>query len=388
MPRSLFWLALGTFAVGTGTFSIAGLLPIIAEDLGVSVPAAGTLSLAFALAYALSSPVLAALTAGLERRRVLVFVLAVYALTTLGCALAPDYAGLMLLRIAAALSAALVAPTAGALAIALVEPHHRGRAMALVIGGMTLSTVLGAPLGTLIGDHFGWRASFIAVAALGAVSAAGALAFLPRIPGAKVAGVMERLSVAARPEVAMLLAQTVVIFAGAFALFSYLAPFLRLTLGLGGPGTALALLLTGLGGLLGVSLGGWAGDRQDPRRFLILSNIALAAVLAAISLTVETLAPTLALPLVLGLLVAWGATNWCFPAVQQVRLVALSPGLAPVLLSLNASATYLGVSLGALFGGLAINAGALRELGLVAGAVVAVGAVMVWRMGARTAAAV
>jgi predicted MFS family arabinose efflux permease len=380
MPRSLLWLALGSFAVGTGTFSIAGLLPVIAADLAVSVPAAGHLSMAFALAYALASPVLAAATAGMERRQALVLAMGTYVLASVGCGLAPGYAALLGLRVAAALAAALFVPTAGACAIALVEPHHRGRAMATVIGGMTLSTVLGAPLGTLIGEHLGWRAAFLAVAGLGLVSALGCLAFLPRLPGARAAGVAERLAIAGRPEVAKLLAQTVAIFTGAFSLFSYLAPFLRETLGFGGEGTALALLLSGLGGLLGVSIGGWAADRHEPRRFLIMANATLAVILACISLAVETLPVAAAMPAVLVLLVAWGASNWCFPAVQQVRLVALSPAMAPVLLSLNASATYLGVSLGALLGGLVIRAEALRELGLMAGGFVALSALMIWGM--------
>ncbi|WP_338665547.1 MFS transporter [Pararoseomonas sp. SCSIO 73927] len=182
MPRTILWLTLGAFAVGTGTFSIAGLLPVIAADLGVSVPAAGYLSMAFALAYAVASPVLAAATASMERRRTLVLVMGAYALASAACAVVPGYAGLMGLRVLAALAAALFTPMAGACAVALVEPHHRGRAMALVIGGMTLSTVLGAPLGTLIGEYLGWRATFLVVAALGLVSALGALAFLPRLP--------------------------------------------------------------------------------------------------------------------------------------------------------------------------------------------------------------
>ncbi|MBP0494196.1 MFS transporter [Roseomonas sp. SG15] len=383
MPRTILWLTLGAFAVGTGTFSIAGLLPVIAEDLGVSVPAAGYLSMAFALAYAVSSPVLAAATASLERRRTLVLSMAVYALASAGCGLVPDYAGLMGLRILAALAAALFTPMAGACAVALVEPHHRGRAMALVIGGMTLSTVLGAPMGTLIGEHLGWRASFLVVAGLGLVSALGALAFLPRLPGSREAGIAERLSLATRPAVATLLVQTVVVFAGAFTLFSYLAPFVRGTLGFLGEGTALALLLSGLGGLLGVSLGGWAADRHDPRRFLIVSNAVLGLTLAAISVCVECLSITAAAPGVLVLLVVWGASGWCFPAVQQARLVGLSPALAPILLSLNSSATYAGTSLGALFGGLVIGVGGLRDIGLVAGSIVALGAVMIWGMRVR-----
>ncbi|MCR0981934.1 MFS transporter [Roseomonas populi] len=385
MPRTILWLTLGAFAVGTGTFSIAGLLPVIAADLEVSVPAAGHLSMAFALAYAVASPVLAAATAAMERRRTLVLAMAVYALASAGCVLVPGYAGLMGLRVLAALAAALFTPMAGACAVALVEPHHRGRALALVIGGMTLSTVLGAPMGTLIGEYLGWRATFLVVGALGLLSALGALAFLPRLPGSREAGIGERLALVTRPAVATLLVQTVVVFTGAFTLFSYLAPFVRGTLGFVGTGTALALLLSGLGGLLGVSLGGWAADRQDPRRFLILSNAVLGCALAGISLCVECFTPGVAVPTVLALLVVWGASGWCFPAVQQARLVALSPALAPVLLSLNASATYVGTSLGALFGGLVIGAGGLQEIGLVAGGIVGIGAAMVWGMRVRVA---
>ncbi|WP_426955732.1 MFS transporter [Muricoccus radiodurans] len=381
MPPALLWLALGTFAVGTGTFTLSGLLPPIAADLGVGVPAAGHLILAYALTYALASPVLAAATAGFERRRTLTLAMATYVVASLAGAFAPNYAAVMATRIVAALAAALFVPAAGAAALALVPPPMHGRALALVVGGLTMSTVLGAPLGTLIGDRFGWRAAFVAVAILAALSAAGILLALPRLAGSRAASLRDRLSVAGRPAVLALLLQTVVTFAGAFSLFAYLAPFLQTLLGFGGQGTALGLLLSGLGGLLGVTIGGWAADRTDPRRFLILSTAILAATVIGISLAVEGLAPATAAPVVMGLLVVMGAAGWCFPPVQQARLVALEPPLAPVLLSLNAAATYFGTSGGALVGSLVIGAGGLRELGFAAGALAAIGALLIWRAG-------
>lgn len=160
---SLAWLTLGAFAIGTEGFMIAGLLPALAHDLDVGLPAAGHLVTVFALAYALGAPVLAVLTAGLERKRLLAIAMGGFALANLLAALAPGYVGLMGARLLLALSAATFMPAASGYAAGLGGPERRGRALSMVIGGLTVAIIAGVPLG----DALGWRATFLAVAGLG-----------------------------------------------------------------------------------------------------------------------------------------------------------------------------------------------------------------------------
>jgi predicted MFS family arabinose efflux permease len=167
MPKSLsslLWLALGAFAIGTEGFMIAGLLPALARDLNVGLPAAGHLVTAFSLAYAIGAPVMAVLTAGLERRRLLAVAMAGFSIANLLAAVAPGYAGLLAARLLLALSAASFMPAASGYAAALGGPERRGRALSMVTNGLTLAIIAGVPLGVLVGEGFGWRATFVGVA--------------------------------------------------------------------------------------------------------------------------------------------------------------------------------------------------------------------------------
>ena len=179
---SLIWLTLGAFAIGTEGFMIAGLLPALARDLNVGLSAAGHLVTAFSLAYAIGAPVMAVLTAGLERRRLLAIAMAGFTLANLLAALAPGYAGLLAARLLLALSAASFMPAASGYAAASGGPERRGRALSMVTNGLTLAIVAGVPLGRAGGEGFGWRATFLGVAGLAALSLLGILARLPRQP--------------------------------------------------------------------------------------------------------------------------------------------------------------------------------------------------------------
>lgn len=163
MPGSvsrLVWLTLGAFAIGTEGFMIAGLLPALARDLDVGLPAAGHLVTAFSVAYAIAAPVMAVLTAGVERRRLLAVAMGGFALANLLASLAPSYAGLLGARLLLALSAASFMPAAGGYAAGLVGPERQGRALSMVTSGLTMAIIAGVPLGVLLGDFFGWRATF------------------------------------------------------------------------------------------------------------------------------------------------------------------------------------------------------------------------------------
>jgi predicted MFS family arabinose efflux permease len=363
----LIWLTLGAFAIGTEGWMIAGLLPALARDLSVGLAAAGNLVTAFSLAYALGAPVTAVLTAGWERRRLLAIAMSGFVLANLLAALAPDYFALLAARVLSALSAASFIPAASGYAAALAGQERRGRALSMVTGGLTLAIVAGVPLGVLIGEGFGWRATFLGVAGLAALALLGILAWLPRqTPGATV-GLGKRLALAKRRDVLAVLTTTILMVASTFTVYTYLGVFLATVAGLGPRGLALVLLGFGLASALGAGLGGGTADRWGARNTVILgSGFTLLAYLA-LSLGAE-LEPARAMPILLTAVLVWGCASWGVITAQQARLVALAPALAPVSLSLNSSAIYFGSAMGAAAGALVIADGATERLGWVAAA--------------------
>jgi predicted MFS family arabinose efflux permease len=362
---SLIWLTVGAFAIGTEGFMIAGLLPTLARDLNVGLPAAGHLVTAFSLAYAIGAPVMAVLTAGLERRRLLAVAMGGFALSNLLAALAPGYAGLLAARLLLALSAATFMPAASGYAAALGGPEWRGRALSMVTNGLTLAIVAGVPLGVLVGQGFGWRATFLGVAGLAALSLLGILARLPRQAPGVTASLSERLALAKRCDMLRVLATTVLTVASTFTVYTYLGIFLARVAGLGPQGLPLVLLGFGLASAVGTRLGGNAADRWGARITVILAGCLALLAYLAFSLG-AALGPTLAMPVLLSAILLWGLASWGLITAQQARLVALAPALASVSLSMNSSAIYLGSAMGAAVGAVVIADGAVGRLGWVA----------------------
>jgi DHA1 family inner membrane transport protein len=212
LVRPLPALALATFAVGTDAFVMAGLLPAIAADLEVSVPAAGQLVTVFALTLAVAAPVLSWLLSPLDRRTALQLALIVFIVGNVVTALSPTYALALLARILTAAGAATITATASSAAVALAPPERRGRAMALVIGGLTLSTALGMPLGNLIGG-IDWRLTLWAVAALGIAAAIGVSATMPQIV-LPATSLTARLAPLRQPKVLTILVVTLLVMTG------------------------------------------------------------------------------------------------------------------------------------------------------------------------------
>ena len=369
---SLVWLTLGAFAIGTEGFMIAGLLPALARDLDVGLPAAGHLVTAFSLAYAIGAPVLAVLTAGLERRRLLAIAMASFAVANVAAALAAGYAGLMGARLMLALSAAAFMPAASGYAAALAGPERQGRALSMVIGGLTVAIIAGVPLGVLLGDALGWRATFLGVGAMAALSLLGILARLPRQPPTTTASLGERLALGRRADVLSVLAVTVLIVAGTFTVYTFLGVFLQAVAGLGPRGLAAVLLAFGVASAAGTRLAGSASDHWGARRtvvwgcgLVLLAYLAL-ALGAGPGTGPDARLGQAAMTVLLPAILLWGFASWGVTTAQQARLVALAPDLAPVSLSLNSSAIYLGSATGAAVGALVVADGAVRMLGGVA----------------------
>lgn len=343
--RRLLPLALATFAVGTDSYVIAGLLPAIAADLRVSTPAAGQLVTVFALVMALSAPIMGALTGGLDRRTALLVALGVFVAGNAVTALGTGYEVVMIARVVTAVGAGMINSAASSAAGAIAPAERRGRALAFVLGGLTAATALGLPLGTLIG-RADWHVTLWAVAGVGLVAALGIAAGLPRVrlPAASLG---ERLRPLKEGRVVALLAVTTLVFLGAYTLYTYVGPALREATGGSGPLFAAVLTAWGVGVLTGNIVAGRLVDRYDPAHVLTWPLAVAVVMLALTPVATAALVPTLAWAAV------WGVALGVVVVPQQHRLIALGPATAPVLLGLNSSAVYLGMALGGGLGGLA-----------------------------------
>jgi predicted MFS family arabinose efflux permease len=382
----LLCLALGAFAIGTESYVVAGVLPKIAADLEVTVPLAGQLITAFALTYAIGSPLIAVATGGIERRRLLLISLTAFGAFNLLAAISHTYALLLLARIGMGLAAGTFMPAASAYAVAATSAAQRGRALSIVYGGLTVAMVIGVPLGVLVGERFGWRAIFIAVAALVALAGSGLALTLKVIrPGAAVT-LGERLAIARRPDVLATLAVTVVTLAGAYTIYSYLASLLQQSANIEGTAVAWVLFLFGLGATAGNFISGVVVDRIRPRRVVGFVLTGLIVLFVSLSLVAALVPPDRARWVLVPLIALWGFIGFSFPAAQQAHMVALAPKLAPVTLSLNASAIYFGASLGAVIGSLVVAHGSIASVGW-AGAVCEALALFALRFTRRSRAA-
>jgi predicted MFS family arabinose efflux permease len=366
--RPLYWLAAGAFAVGTESFMIAGLLPGMAKDLGVSVAAAGQLVTVFALAYAFASPVLAALTGHIGRRKLLIGAMGFFAAANLLAAAATGYWTLMAARVLLALAAAVYVPGANALASVVVPPEQRGRAIAIVNGGLSLAIALGVPAGAVLGGALGWRSTFASVAVLAAIAIAGLLGGLPRGIGAGLAAasLRQRVATAAQPAVLRTLLVTTLWAMASYTTYTYLAPLLDASTIVHGAAIGFVLFGWGVAAVVGLAISGPAVDRKGPRAVILPALATSTTAFIVLSLSAHLFSRQLAILPVMLAITAWGVAHWAFYPAQQATLVAKAGvAAAPIALSLNASFMYLGFSLGGALGSMIIHYSSLANLGFV-----------------------
>ncbi|MBN6036478.1 MFS transporter [Amycolatopsis sp. 195334CR] len=374
--RRTYVLALGAFSVGTSAYVVAGLLPALVSALNVSTAAAAQLVTAFAIAYAIGAPLLSALTSHWERRTLLVAALAVTAAGNFLAALVTDYPLLFAARIVTAIGAAVYTPVASAVAAELSPPERRGRAVAMVFGGLTVATILGVPLGSLMSQHGGYRLVF---ALVGVVALAGAVAvrlMLPSVAPQPPVPFLTRFTVAKDPRVLALLGATALGCLGAFTVYTFITPLLAETAGVHGTLVSLLLFAYGAGGVLGNSVGGRITDRWGSRRPLIAVMSAMAVTLAVMPFTATSVAGAAIT------LFVWGLSTWSVNPPIQHRLIEVAGSSAGLALSLNASAIYLGVGLAGVAGGVVTRYGGPTLLPTVAAALtVSAGsiAMLAWR---------
>lgn len=359
MDKRLLVLASGMFALGTDSFVVAGILPQVAASLGVSVALAGQMVTIYALSYALLSPIIAATAAHWPRKRLLLTGLAIFVIGNSITALAPTIGIALASRFLAGLGAAMFSPTATAAGASLVPPEQRGRALAIVIAGLSSATALGAPLGTFIGGLLDWRATMWFVAAIGTVAGIGVALRLSSIPTPPPVSLSKRLAPLGDSRVLLTLMTTLLTYSGLFLVYTYIGLSFDRATG-GNPRVlALLLLLFGVSSTIGNLVAGKLTDRFGNRHIIMVAIAAAAVNFALLPWTSASIAT--AIPA----LIVWGMCGFGLVVPQQHRLIHIAPAAGPLVLGLNSAALYIGVSMSGLVGGAAINLVAPHNLGLI-----------------------
>src|SRR5690606_2743963 len=350
MPIALLALTLSAFAIGTTEFVIVGLIPTIASDLAVSLPSAGLLVSLYALGVAVGAPMLTALTGKVPRKLLLLSLMVLFTAGNLLAWQAPGYESLILARIVTGLAHGVFFSIGSTIATSLVSKEKAASAIAIMFTGLTVALVTGVPLGTFIGQQFGWRETFLAVSLLGVIAFIGSLLFVPRdIQHSKPASIVQQLAVLKQPRLLLVYAMTAVGYGGTFIAFTFLAPILQEISGFGEGAVSLVLLVYGVSVAVGNIWGGKLADRHGPISALKLIFTLLAAVLLALTFTAAN--PWLALATVL----LWGAVAFGNVPGLQVYVVRqaehYTPNAVDVASGLNIAAFNLGIAGGAWLGG-------------------------------------
>jgi multidrug resistance protein len=371
MPLALWALTLSAFAIGTTEFVIVGLVPTIALDLGVSLPSAGLLVSLYALGVAIGAPLLTALTGRWPRKPLLLALMALFIAGNLLAYLAPGYSSLITARVLTGLAHGVFFSIGSTIATSLVSKDKEGSAIALMFSGLTVALVTGVPLGTWIGQYFGWRMTFLAVALLGLIAFIGSLLLVPRqLKQGQPASVLQQLKVLTEPRLLLVFAMTAVGYGGTFVAFTYLAPILQQVSGFAPGAVGLIMLVYGVSVAAGNIWGGKLADKHGPVKALSLIFTALALVLAVFSLTAPH--PVLVVLTVL----LWGAFAFGNVPGLQVYVVQLAEKYCPqavdVASGLNIAAFNIGIAFGAWLGGLVVATQPLTHTGWIGGLIVLV----------------
>lgn len=378
MPIALLALTLSAFAIGTTEFVIVGLVPTIAEDLNVSLPSAGLLVSLYALGVAIGAPVLTALTGRWRRKNVLMAVMALFVVGNVLAWMAPGYSSLITARILTGLAHGVFFSIGSTIATSLVAKDKEASAIAIMFTGLTVALVTGVPLGTWIGQNFGWRATFMVVSVLGLLALIGSALLVPKdLKQSAPASLSQQLAVITQPRLLLVYAMTAVGYGGTFTAFTFLAPILEQVSGFESGAIGLIMLVYGVSVAVGNIWGGRMADRMGPIKALHIIFTALALVLLVFTFTAGH-----QITAVITILI-WGAFAFGNVPGLQVYVVQLAERFTPhavdVASGLNIAAFNVGIALGSLLGGIIIEDMSLMDTPWI-GALIVVLALLLTRL--------
>ena len=344
----VYILAIAAFVVGTVELIIGGTLDLVANDLGVSISAAGQLITIFSVVFALSGPVLLALTGKFERKTLYVGALSIFLIGNIISAFSVNYGMLMFSRVICAASGSLIIALSVTLASSVVEPHFRARAIGIIFMGISGSLVLGVPLGLVLGNAYGWRAPFVLIAVLTVMAIACISLFLTKVPPTSVLSIKEQLATL-KDKNCKCTVNIIFVLTGHLTLYAYLTPFLKDVMCVEANWISVFYFIFGIAAVIGGGFGGWLADKWGSKKSIISIIIVFACAIFILPLM------TFSFPLFIIMMGLWSMLSWAISPAQQNYLIEIAPESAGIQQSLNNSALHLGIALGSTVGGVVIE---------------------------------
>ncbi|WP_288821323.1 MFS transporter [uncultured Leclercia sp.] len=360
MPLALLALTISAFAIGTTEFVIVGLVPTIAEQLAISLPSAGLLVSIYALGVAIGAPVLTALTSRLPRKQLLIGLMVLFTAGNMLAWQAPDYTTLVIARLLTGLAHGVFFSIGSTIATSLVPKEKAASAIAIMFGGLTVALVTGVPLGTFIGQHFGWRETFLAVSLLGVIALVSSVLLIPsNIPGRTAATLREQLQVLTHPRLLIIYVITALGYGGVFTAFTFLAPMMQNLAGFSPSAVSWILLGYGVSVAIGNIWGGKLADKKGAVPALKIIFAALVILLMVFQFTASIQYAALATVLVMGIFAFGNVPGLQVYVVQKAEQYA--PNAVDVASGLNIAAFNIGIALGSIVGGQTVQHAGLAQ---------------------------
>lgn len=361
MDKRVYFLMIVSFVIGMVELIINGILDLIANDLDVSIAQAGYLITIFSFIFAIASPILLIMTAKVERKKLTLVSLIIFLLGNIVTVIAPNYNILFTGRVITALSGALLIILCLVMAPTLVKPQYRGRAIGIVSMGVSGSLVLGIPIGIVLGNTFGWRAPFVLISGLTALSIVGVYYLMEKVQPQPSIPLKTQLATFKDSKISLAHCTTFLYMAGHSVLYTYLKPFIQSTTSLDGTWISMVYFLFGVAAVFGGGVGGTLSDKLGPKQTILIAIVGLGVILFSISYMTSIIVVFL-----VGLMV-WGMMSWVISPAMQSYLIDTSPETAPIQQSLSNSSLHLGIAVGSLVGGIIIEQASVEVNPMVGG---------------------
>lgn len=349
MDFRIWLLAIAVFVVGTVEMVVTGIIAMIGTDLNVSIATVGQLLTVYSLVFAVGAPIIITLTSRVERKKLLIIAMIVFLAGNLLSIVSPNFALLMVSRIVQAASCGLIVVLSLTLATNIVSPELKGRAIGTIFMGISAAMMLGVPLGTWIGDLWGWRMTFGLISVLTFIVTLFMLRYLPKAAPQPGLPLMTQLKTLKQPKILSAHFISILQMTGQFTIYTYITPFMKEEMNLASFTISLVLLVYGLGGIFGGWLGGWSSDKLGASKTILITLLVHAVVVMSLPL-----ASSLMITFVV-VVALWCAFNMAPSPAIQSYLIQTAPDSADIQLSLNTSSLHIGLALGSMIGGFLIN---------------------------------
>lgn len=344
MDKRIYFLMIIAFIIGMVELIISGIVDLIAEDFHVSIGQVGLLITVFAVIFAVASPILLVMTAKIERKRLTLVCLYIFLVGCIITVIAPTFSILFIGRIILALSGALLIILCLVMAPSLVGDQFKGRAIGIVSMGVSASLVLGVPIGLVMGDSFGWRAPFVLITVLTALSIIGVHLFMGRIKPKPQIPLRQQLTALKNHKITLGLTTTLLYMTGHTIMYAYFKPYLEVTTGFNANWISVIYFIFGFAAVCGGGIGGLLADLLGSRKTIVISLLVFSTVFFIFPYTINFV------PVFLIVLIVWGILSWAISPAMQSYLIEIAPESSEIQQSLNNSALHLGVAVGSILG--------------------------------------